>query len=544
MSDLSDTQLGPYYLRRIIGKGGMATVYQAHQPSMDRDVAIKIIASELAGDPEFVARFEREAQVIARLQHPHILPVYDFGQTYLVMRLMEGGNLADELRQGARPVARVRQLTEQIAAALDYAHLRGIVHRDLKPTNILLDDLGNAYLTDFGIAKLLAGGTTGLTATGQVMGTPTYMAPEQWRSEPVDGRTDVYALGVIVYQMLLGQVPFSAETPHSLMYLHLDAAPPPPHNINPDLPRSLEPVIANALAKSREDRYASALDVARDLEHALQAPSRLPEQTAIDRTQEADQVRPEPVPPAPVPPPPSYAPPVYTPPPRYAEPPRGTTTSWFWIGALVIVALVLVGGAAILGAYWLSSPGDDDGGGALPPPPTSTRNVTATVTALPPTMTVPSTARPASPVPNTLPPLATPVPPRTLPPTITPAPSPTPTVPTSTPAPSLTPTFDPRYKPAVRIDNPADGAVYNLGETVLIDFTATVQLGGVERVELRRFDQVVDLLPGGNQPVFQNVFVYQPDTTGTYTLDVIAYARDAQGDLVASAPVTITILVQ
>ncbi|MBN1679484.1 MAG: serine/threonine protein kinase, partial [Anaerolineae bacterium] len=287
MSELSGKQLGQYELLNIIGKGGMATVYRAYQPSMDRDVAIKVMSPDLAEDPEFIARFEREGQIIAKLQHPHILPVYDFGRSdglaYLVMRLVMGGNLAEELQSGAQPMERVLTLTHQIAAALEYAHLRGIVHRDLKPTNVLLDDMGNAYLTDFGIAKLLAGGpTTGLTATGAVMGTPTYMAPEQWRAEPVDGRTDIYALGVILYQMLLGQVPFAAETPHGLMYQHLDKEPPPPHTLKPDLPLSIEPVIAKALAKKPEERYASAADLVKELERALQAPPRLPEQTDFE----------------------------------------------------------------------------------------------------------------------------------------------------------------------------------------------------------------------------------------------------------------------
>ncbi|HMM29574.1 MAG TPA: serine/threonine-protein kinase, partial [Aggregatilineaceae bacterium] len=283
----TNQQLGPYEILEPIGRGGMATVYRAHQPSMDRDVAIKIISAELAAEPEFAERFEREARIIARLQHPHILPVFDFGRegemTYLVMRLMEGGNLAHELRGGALPVKRAVELTRQIASALDYAHLRGIVHRDLKPTNVLLDNLGNAYLTDFGIAKMLGGGpTTGLTATGAVMGTPTYMAPEQWRAEPIDGRTDIYALGVIVYQMLVGQVPFAAETPHGLMYQHLDMEPPRPHSVKPDLPLSIEPVIDKALAKRPEDRYASAGELAAALEQAIQQPARLPEQTLFE----------------------------------------------------------------------------------------------------------------------------------------------------------------------------------------------------------------------------------------------------------------------
>ena len=251
---MNNTQIGPYQLLDLIGKGGMALVYRAHQPSMERDVAIKILAPELAMDPEFTARFEREAQIVAHLQHPHILPIYDFGyedgKTYLVMRLMEGGTLAQELRKGAMPLVRVIELAQQIGSALSYAHQRGIVHRDLKPTNILLDGMGNAYLTDFGIAKLLSSGTaTGLTGTGVIMGTPTYMAPEQWRAEPVDGRTDIYAFGVILYQMLLGQVPFAAETPHGLMYQHLDQKPPAPHLVRPDVPINVEPVLAKALAK-------------------------------------------------------------------------------------------------------------------------------------------------------------------------------------------------------------------------------------------------------------------------------------------------------
>ena len=288
MNELSGTMLGPYHLLDIIGKGGMATVYRAHQASMDRDVAIKVMSLDLADEPEFATRFKHEAQIIARLQHPHIVPVYDFGTesrrlTFLVMRLLPGGSLGDELRKGGLSTERVIELTRQIASALDYAHQRGVIHRDLKPTNVLLDEQGNAYLTDFGIAKMIGGSTiTGVTSPGSVMGTPTYMAPEQWRSEPVDARTDVYALGVIVYQMLLGQVPFSSETPHGLMYQHLDSEPPSPRTIKPGLPMGIEPVIRKALAKSPNERYASAGDLARDLENALRFPVRIPEQTAFE----------------------------------------------------------------------------------------------------------------------------------------------------------------------------------------------------------------------------------------------------------------------
>ena len=265
MADLSGITLGQYTLQHRIGKGGMADVYRARQESMGRDVAVKVMSTALSENPEFVARFEREARVIARLQHPHILPVIDFGRqdeyTYLVMRVVDGGILSDRMRAGSLSVEQINHLLQQMAAALEYAHRSGVVHRDLKPANVLLDDTDNAYLTDFGIAKMISDASTGaanLTATGQVMGTPAYMAPEQWRSEAVDARTDIYALGVILYEMLLGALPFNADTPYSMMYKHFDAPPPPPRAINPDLPAAVEGVLLRALQKSPENRYPSA----------------------------------------------------------------------------------------------------------------------------------------------------------------------------------------------------------------------------------------------------------------------------------------------
>jgi serine/threonine protein kinase len=266
--------IGNYQIEERLGRGGMATVYRARQLNMHRDVAIKIMSAELASDPQFVARFEREAKVIASLEHPRIVPVHDFGHEgdlfYLVMRLIEGETLYDRMLAGPLPPQTAAKLIAQIAEALDYAHERGVVHRDLKPNNILLDDYDNVYMMDFGLAKLVAA-TSNLTETGMVLGTPAYMAPEQWRGDPVDARTDVYALGVILYEMICGQPPFEgADTPFTLMYKHLNDTPQPPREILSSLPASVDAVILRALAKDPDDRYPSAGALARDFAAALE----------------------------------------------------------------------------------------------------------------------------------------------------------------------------------------------------------------------------------------------------------------------------------
>ncbi|HLY26965.1 MAG TPA: serine/threonine-protein kinase [Aggregatilineales bacterium] len=265
MNDLVGRRLGQFDILEGIGKGGMATVYRARQASMDRDVAVKVISKDLANSPEFAARFEHEARLIAKLQHAHILPVYDFGRegeiVFLAMRLVDGGSLDQRIREGTLTLEQTVRLFTQIASALTYAHGEGVVHRDLKPNNILMDKSGSPYLTDFGLAKAVQT-QTALTATGMVMGTPSYMPPEQWRGESVDGRTDVYALGVMLYEMLTGDLPFKGETPYVLMYKHFDEIPPLAQSKRDKLPDGVNAVIRKAMAKNPADRFASADEMA------------------------------------------------------------------------------------------------------------------------------------------------------------------------------------------------------------------------------------------------------------------------------------------
>lgn len=275
---------GQYEIRSVLGRGGMATVFLARQASMDRDVAVKVMTPDLADDEQFVERFGREAQVIARLQHPHILPVIDYGREdkiiYIVMQLVGGGSLDDRLARGPLALKLASQMLSQIASALQFAHEQGIIHRDLKPNNVLLDERNNAYLTDFGIAKMLAG-TSKLTATGNILGTPAYMAPEQWRGEMVDARTDIYSLGVMLYEMVLGSLPFDGDTPYTLMYKHFNDSPPLPTTIRADLEPGIEAVILRALAKEADARYQAAEDLSEDFSNAVRGlPTKAQQQAA------------------------------------------------------------------------------------------------------------------------------------------------------------------------------------------------------------------------------------------------------------------------
>jgi serine/threonine-protein kinase len=252
---------GPYRIVEPLGRGGMASVYRAYEAALDRYVALKVLPREFLHDPTFAERFRREAQVIARLEHPNIVPIYAYdidpgeGIPWMAMRLVAGGSLS-QLLKGERPAfARTVGILRGVADALDYAHAKGIVHRDVKPQNVLLDEGGRVYLADFGIAKILES-SGGLTATGMITGTPQYMAPEQATATKVDRRADIYALGIVAYEMLVGRVPFSADTPVAVLMKHLqEPLPLPPPSAVPE--PLLRPLL-KCTAKKPEDRWESA----------------------------------------------------------------------------------------------------------------------------------------------------------------------------------------------------------------------------------------------------------------------------------------------
>ncbi len=271
-SNLAGQILGNYKLYEPVGTGGMAVVYRGEQLTIQRPVAIKVLSANFALDPEFVQRFRREAETAARLEHPHIVTVYDFGSAgdvlYVVMRYLPGGSLAQRLRHfGIPSLADTVYLLNQIGSALDYAHKNGVIHRDIKPGNILLDEDGRAFLADFGIARLINSvGTTTFTAE---IGTPAFMAPEQHIGKNVDARTDVYSLGVMLYVMAAGQLPFDADSQAGVAYQHINVSPRLPIEINPKLPQAVSDIIMRALAKAPDDRPATPGALASAFESAV-----------------------------------------------------------------------------------------------------------------------------------------------------------------------------------------------------------------------------------------------------------------------------------
>lgn len=356
--ELIGKMIGGYQVIDILGRGGMAVVYRAHQVSMNRDVALKVLPRQFLHDDTYLKRFSREVEIVSRLEHRSIVPVYDYGehngQPYIAMRLMSGGSVEDLLKHGPLPPDRVLDILAQVGPALDFAHSRDVLHRDLKPSNILLDSAGGAYITDFGIGRWLSEMNTTITTQG-VVGTPSYMSPEQAQAKPLDGRSDLYSLGVMLFEMTTGQRPFESDTPYSIAVMQVTTQPPAPRSIKADVTPAVEAVILRTLEKSPADRYQTAAELVAALRTAQTQP------TASDTPPRPGPVVPAPTPAsipsaAPVPPPLPH----YTPPPGAAggsQPyvewlPSRRRANWLlsWVlGSVIGCALLSV----VLGMSWV-----------------------------------------------------------------------------------------------------------------------------------------------------------------------------------------------
>ncbi|MGC1378539.1 MAG: protein kinase, partial [Anaerolineales bacterium] len=272
---LEGQTIGKYRILEALGRGGMAQVYRAYHPQLDRYVAIKVLRSDLVEHDEFLARFRREAHAVSGLRHPNIVQVFDFDvqdeQYYMVMELLEGNTLRARLNdyraRGQRmPLPDVLRILTEVLAGLGYAHSEGVIHRDIKPANIMLTKRDVAVVTDFGIAQIV--GATQYTVSGALMGTLSYMAPEQGFKGQCDARSDIYSLGIVLYEMLTGYTPFDADTPLAILMKHLNDPLPLPSRSDPSLPAVLEPIVLKALAKDPDDRYQSAAEMAAALQAA------------------------------------------------------------------------------------------------------------------------------------------------------------------------------------------------------------------------------------------------------------------------------------
>ena len=505
LEDLIGQRLGRYEIVALVGRGGMAAVYRAHDTALRRDIALKVLYPQFGGDAALVERFQREAVLAANLDHPNILPIYDVGETnglvYIAMRLLSGRSFADTLRmRGALPPSELVPIVEQIASALDYAHARQIVHRDIKPANILIEGLEigdgrrgtghpnpqspipspHAVLTDFGIAKSLDPLASGLTVTGMLIGTPEYMAPEQITGgSQVDGRADIYALGVLVYRALTGRRPFEGGTQEVLMG-HLHSTPPDPSSIDPALPPAFDAALRKALARDPRQRYSSAGEFARALRSATGLESTPP--PAYRRTSDGRAVVPQlavgglartPVALAEqltrkgtiVPPESSQRqrsiPAASPEPATLRRAPRGDTIIWAALG--IVLALVIGGGllyatgllpgrnGGSVGVIATARPTESPTPSSVPtssPQPTDapTSLATSPATVVPQPTNAPTDAPTKPPAPSKTPaPSATTAPTATPNPTATMAPTATPTateLPTATVEPTATPTSE------------------------------------------------------------------------------------------------------
>ncbi len=291
--------LGKYQLVRKLAVGGMGEVWLARQVSLDRPVAVKVLPRSLANQDNFIERFQREAKAAASLVHPNVLQIYSFGVSegtpYFAMEFVEGEDLQQRMRRATLEWAEIARILIGVGSALAAAHEKGLIHRDIKPSNIMIDRVGQVKVMDFGLAKATTGGNKSLTSAGLIMGTPNYLSPEQGRGDPLDGRSDLYSLGVVLYELLTGQLPFRADTPAGLIFKHVYEPPPPPLELNPEAPAFLVEICLKLLEKDPDDRYASASEFLADIteffddvEHYVQGGARRPGSGAEDQERVAN----------------------------------------------------------------------------------------------------------------------------------------------------------------------------------------------------------------------------------------------------------------
>lgn len=284
-------KIGQYEIVAPLGQGGMANVYKAYHERLDRYVAIKVMHQSMLQDDSFLSRFQREARIVAKLEHPNIVPVYDYsehnGIPYLVMKYIEGTTLKRYSLKVGLTLQQTASIMTELAQALDYAHSRDVLHRDMKPSNILMDMQGKPYITDFGLARIAQAGSSTISSD-MMLGTPYYISPEQAKGEKdLTGRTDIYSFGVILYELITGAIPFVADTPYAIVHAHIYQAPPAPGERNPDLPVALDAVILRALAKNPTDRYPTATAFMADFNAAL-----MPTSDDIPKTKNATPLPP------------------------------------------------------------------------------------------------------------------------------------------------------------------------------------------------------------------------------------------------------------
>jgi serine/threonine protein kinase len=353
--------VGPYRIIEQFGQGGMATVFKAYHASLDRYVALKALHPAFNQDPNFEARFQREARVVAKLEHPNIVPIYDYAEhekrPYLVMKFIEGITLKARMDQGSLSSDEITKIVDAVGSALAYAHKQGVLHRDIKPSNVLMATDGQIYLADFGLARIAQSGESTLSSD-MIMGTPQYISPEQAMGRAdLDQRTDLYSFGVMLYEMVVGKVPFNADTPFSIIHDHIYSPLPLPRAVNPNVPESVERVLLKALAKERDDRFDDAVHLVAAFKEAWNAAG-VPIQgsdvnvSQVIPTEIAETAEPARIASAPKPAEPTRVAAVPTPVGKVEEKPKETEavpgskkkrSPLVWVGAVLVIILCLGG---------------------------------------------------------------------------------------------------------------------------------------------------------------------------------------------------------